>query len=190
MPRTSARGALRRSRAAVPDGRDGSALSSALRSDHRSPRPRWPGLLSGAARRTRPAGSLRRVAERARCHLPGLVARREGGVLAEWLQRDRPADGHQQLSDPREIQPISAEQHPADSRGVRAGEASSRRTVVDTRRDREDRSAGIRGSARVPGARARRGRQRTAAQRGLRGAPGWRSSSGECSRNSSPSRRC
>ena len=50
-------------------------------------------------------------------------------------------------------------------------EASRRRAIVDARRDREDGSAGIRRSARVSGARAGRGRQRTSAQRGLHRTP-------------------
>ena len=53
-----------------------------------------------------------------------LVARPADGVLGERLQRLRPADGRQSLSDPRKEQRLSRQQHPADSRRVRADHAA------------------------------------------------------------------
>ena len=103
----------------------------------------------------------------ARGHLRGLVAGREGCVLDQRLQRHRSADGHQRVSDSGQGRDLSCREHPADPRRVRAAQASRRRPIADARRDREDRAARVQGAAGVSGARARRRRQRPAAQRGV-----------------------
>ena len=61
-----------------------------------------------------------------------------------------------ELSDSRHQHRLSRIEHPADSRRVRADEASRGRAERDARRDREDDPAGVQGAAAVSRARPRR----------------------------------
>src|SRR6185503_17430364 len=70
---------------------------SRFRSDPRCQRSRRVGVLPGPARVTRGSRSLRRITERAGGHLPIVVARTADGILAQRLQRIRPADGRRSL---------------------------------------------------------------------------------------------
>ena len=63
---------------------------------------------------------------------------------------------------------LSAEQHQADSRRVRKDGARDCRKAAHARSDRDHRARGARRSACLPRARARSGRQRAPAQRGIR----------------------
>ena len=62
---------------------------------------------------------------------------------------------------------LSCKEHPPDSWRVRAVASSGCRAYGHPRSDREEHSAGVRGSAGVPRARARRGRQRPVAKRSV-----------------------
>ena len=62
---------------------------------------------------------------------------------------------------------LPGEEHPPDSRRLRAAAASRRRPDADARSDRADDPAGLPRSARLLRARSRRRRQRPAAQRGV-----------------------
>ena len=99
------------------------------------------------------------------------AARRAGGVLAERLQRARPADRARSLSRSRRGEDISAAQHPPDSRRLRTPDAPGRRPDRDARSDRADDPAGLPRSARLPRPRPRVGRRRAPAQRSVRAGP-------------------
>ena len=117
------------------------ASSPELRSDPRYLRPRRARLLSRAEERARAARRLRQPRWPARGGQA--AARRAAGVLAERLQRARAADGHRSLSDSGPVARLSAEEHPSDSRRVRAAAASGGRPDADARSDRADRLAGV-----------------------------------------------
>ena len=82
-------------------------------------------------------------------------------------------------------------EHPADPGGVRGSRSTAwRRTSLTLDEIEKTVLPGVRRSTRVSCARARRGRQRTAAQRGLHGPQARRSSSATVQSEFVPSRRC
>ena len=65
------------------------------------------------------------LGEVTRRHAQGLAARSPAGVLDQRLQRVRAADRDRRLSDSRQGAGLSGQQHPADSRRVRAAHSSA-----------------------------------------------------------------